>query len=217
MTKVEREASRRLLRQATAAHNAQVKGNCLMVMQLLTRREVIRTHAPWQLMTKHAMWMAFEHRRSLENMPERSAAGPAPVTMLEACVEDSGEDDDASSGRSAVDDNHECEVGAGPAKQPDQGAQSNFSVPSEPAGCLRGGEAHGGPRAVGVKVRRKNDSFYDDYLHRGVGGRGGKGAQTPTPLSGMCYLEYGRYVRVVPGDPWRLRFNQYALDEIHTK
>ena len=71
MTKVEREASRRLLRQATAAHNAQVKGNCLMVMQLLTRREVIRTHAPWQLMTKHAMWMAFEHRRCLEGFPCR--------------------------------------------------------------------------------------------------------------------------------------------------
>ena len=102
MTKLEREASRRLIRQATAAHNAQVKGNCLMVMQLLTGREAIRTHYPWQLMTKHAMWMAFEHRRSLAKLPERAAAGPVPVTMLEACVEDSGEDDDASSGRSVV-------------------------------------------------------------------------------------------------------------------
>ena len=38
MTKLEREASRRLIRLATAAHSAQVKGNYLMVMQLLTRR-----------------------------------------------------------------------------------------------------------------------------------------------------------------------------------
>jgi len=39
MSKLEREACRRLLRQATAAQQAQVKGNCLMIMQMLTRRE----------------------------------------------------------------------------------------------------------------------------------------------------------------------------------
>ena len=34
MTPLEREATRRLLRQATAIQKAQVKGNCLMVMPL---------------------------------------------------------------------------------------------------------------------------------------------------------------------------------------
>ena len=47
MSKLEREACRRLLRQATAAQQAQVKGNCLMIMQMLTRREVVRSHTPW--------------------------------------------------------------------------------------------------------------------------------------------------------------------------
>ena len=50
LTKVQEEARRRLIRQATAAHHAIVKGSCLMVMQLLTGREVIRTHFPWPLM-----------------------------------------------------------------------------------------------------------------------------------------------------------------------
>ena len=34
MTKLEREASRRLIRQATAMQSAQVKGHCLMIMQV---------------------------------------------------------------------------------------------------------------------------------------------------------------------------------------
>ena len=70
-TKLEREASRRLIRQATAANSAIVKGNCLMVMQILTRREALKSHTPWQLMTKHAMWMALEHRRQLGGMAGR--------------------------------------------------------------------------------------------------------------------------------------------------
>ena len=57
LTKQENEARRRLIRQATAANQAVVKGNCLMAMQLLTRREVLRTHFPWQLMMKHCMWL----------------------------------------------------------------------------------------------------------------------------------------------------------------
>ena len=60
LTKLEEEARRRLIRQATAANQAIVKGNCLMVMQMLTGREVLRTHFPWQLMMKHSMWMAFQ-------------------------------------------------------------------------------------------------------------------------------------------------------------
>ena len=38
LTEMQDEARRRLIRQATAANQAIVKGNCLMVMQLLTGR-----------------------------------------------------------------------------------------------------------------------------------------------------------------------------------
>eukprot|EP00973_Karenia_brevis_P030288 4176188-Karenia_brevis.AAC.1 len=41
LTKLEDEARRRLRRQATAANQAIAKGNCLMVMQMLTGREVL--------------------------------------------------------------------------------------------------------------------------------------------------------------------------------
>ena len=46
LTKLEDEARRRLIRQASAANQAIVKGNCLMVMQMLTGREALRTQ-PW--------------------------------------------------------------------------------------------------------------------------------------------------------------------------
>ena len=56
----------------------------MMVMLMLTRREVLKSHSTWQLMLKHAMWMAFEHRRSLEGLHERTGEVTAPVTLLEA-------------------------------------------------------------------------------------------------------------------------------------
>ena len=71
LTKLQDEARRRRLRAATAANHAVVKGNCLMVMQMLTRREVVRSHFPWQLMMKHCMWMAFQQRRERQGFDER--------------------------------------------------------------------------------------------------------------------------------------------------
>ena len=104
MTPLEREASRRLIRLATAAHGAQVKGNCLMAMQMLTRREVIRSHRPWQLMMKHPVWMAFEHRRQQDGLLGGAAAGSMPVTLLEATDARDGEACDTdSNGESEVD------------------------------------------------------------------------------------------------------------------
>ena len=38
MSALQRETARRLIRQAKAANQAQVKGNCLMIMQMLTGR-----------------------------------------------------------------------------------------------------------------------------------------------------------------------------------
>ena len=68
-----------------------------------------------------------------------------------------------------------------------------------------------------MKLRRRNDTFYDDYLHRGCLDIGTGATQQQTPLADMSYLEYGVYVRVVLGDPWALRPNQYAFEEHHRK
>ena len=63
-------------------------------------------------------------------------------------------------------------------------------------------------RAPGrAKLRLRNDTFYDDYLHRG--------GQEPFPH--MSYYDYGVHVRVVPGDPHDLRCNQYAFAAHHGK
>ncbi len=53
-------------------------------MQLLTMREVLRSHRPWQLIMKHAIWMAFEYRRQLEGRTALAADESVPVTMIEA-------------------------------------------------------------------------------------------------------------------------------------
>ena len=93
LTPLEKEAIRRLLRQVTAANQATVKGNCLMAMQLLTGREALRSHFPWRLMTKHAMWMAFEHRRQLQGFDERVPDGDV---VLNAAEGGAGSDDESS-------------------------------------------------------------------------------------------------------------------------
>ena len=89
LSKIEDEARRRLIRQATATNQAIVKGNCLMAMQILTGREVLRTHFAWQLMMKHAMWMAFQHRRERQGFDERE---PQDIVTLGAAEADSSSD-----------------------------------------------------------------------------------------------------------------------------
>ena len=88
LPEVQDEARRRLIRQATAANQAIVKGNCLMVMQMLTRREVLRSHSTWQLMMKNAMWLAFESRRLQQGFDEREQQHEATV-LLDAAEVDS--------------------------------------------------------------------------------------------------------------------------------
>ena len=39
----------------------------------------------------------------------------------------------------------------------------------------------------------------------------------PTPLGYMDHFNYGRFVRVTPGNPWKLQQNQYAFEEHHPK
>ncbi len=63
-------------------------------------------------------------------------------------------------------------------------------------------------RAPGrAKLRLRNDTFYDDYLHRG----------RQEPFTHMSYYDYGVHVRVVPGDPHDLCCNQYAFVAHHGK
>ena len=70
--------------------------------------------------------------------------------------------------------------------------------------------SHVQPRPEG-RVRFRNDSFYDDYLHRGTMELGDFAPQD-TPLRHMGYYDYGVHVRVVEGDPHSLAAHQYAFD-----
>ena len=168
-----------------------------MVMLMLTRREVLKSHSTWQLMMKHAMWMAFEHRRSLEGLHARTGEVTAPVTLLEATAApeiDDGPASDCSDGEARddiADTLHE---------DGDEGMDTEELA----------------AKTVNVKVRRRNDTYYDDYLHRGAEEEHGTECRQ-TPLGEMNYYEYGMYVRVVPGSPWNLLQNQYAFDQHHTK
>ena len=82
-----------------------------MIMQMLTRREVIRSHQPWQLMMKHAMWMAFEHRRFVEGFAAKASMDPVPITMLEAQVEEKSEyDDGENTNAEGSDCDEECDL-----------------------------------------------------------------------------------------------------------
>ena len=49
------------------------------------------------------------------------------------------------------------------------------------------------------KVRWRNDTFYDDYLHRGDFEAGEFHMMMETPLRAMSYYDYGVHVKVVPG------------------
>ena len=91
LSKAEDEARRRLIRQAQAANQAIVKGNCLMVMQMLTGREVLRTHFPWQLFMKHSMWIALQHRREVHGFDEREEPGEVLLNAIEATSEEEEE------------------------------------------------------------------------------------------------------------------------------
>ena len=60
-------ARRRLIRLWTSANRALVKGCCLQVLHLLTRREVLRSHKHWRIMLKRPIWAAQETLRRQES------------------------------------------------------------------------------------------------------------------------------------------------------
>ena len=63
-------------------------------MQMLTGREALRSHYAWQLMMKHPMFMAMEHRRELEGFAQRSRNEFVPLTLLEETREGDSISDD---------------------------------------------------------------------------------------------------------------------------
>ena len=172
-----------------------------MVVQMLTRREVIRSHVPWQLMLKHAMWMAFEHRRSLEGLPASSLpdAQMVPVTTLEGQAMDLEEEhEDLHLGKDECREDGMCGDGSRKGTEGEQEVSTAGSVSI-------------------VKTRRKNDTFYDDYLHSGTHEYIDRGTSFETPMGYMNYYEYGMFVKIIPGNPHALKPNQYAFEEHHDK
>ena len=85
-----------------------------MAMQMLTGREVIRSHYSWQLMTKHSMWMALEHRRALEGFEEREHSGEVLVNAAEAVSDAGGSEDEDADGQaeSSDEDRESSELGS---------------------------------------------------------------------------------------------------------
>ena len=227
MSKLQQEAARRLIRQAKAANQAQVKGNCLMIMQMLTGREVLRTHYPWQLMTKHPVFMAMEHRRRLAGFEERRPNRTVPISLVQAAEESdsTGENSEAESTKfdptngndearheseaDASVDAEDEEVEPGPADAAVGLPEEEKLVPADGAVVL--------PEKTSTRCRLRNDTFYDDYLHRGsrefVEGFG----SIETPLCRMSLYEYAKFVRITHGDAWSLKRNQYAFEAHHAK
>ena len=71
LTAEQREARRRLCRLWTSANHAVMHGFCLMSLQLLTGREVLRTHIFWRVMLKRVLWGVFEEmRRNTEKITD---------------------------------------------------------------------------------------------------------------------------------------------------
>ena len=210
MSALQRETARRLIRQAKAANQAQVKGNCLMIMQMLTGREVLRSHYAWQLMLKHPVFMAMEHRRRLEGFTERRRNEVVPVTLVEAAGE--AEASDSSSSESA--ESGDCDPAIGDDAQQDDDADAADDVVGQSVAPSAAGAAEQNPT---TRCRLRNDTFYDDYLHRGSWDFAAGFGTVATPLCNMALYEYAMFVRIVPGDPWALKPGQYAFEEHHAK
>lgn len=64
--KREEKVRRILIRLWSSANYAYLKGSCLQLLQLLTRRECFRTHKYWQVLTKRLIWAGHEALRRSE-------------------------------------------------------------------------------------------------------------------------------------------------------
>ena len=130
-TSRQNEARRRLIRLWTSANRAMIVGCALQALQLLTRRETLRSHKHWRIMMKRPLWCAHEAIRVIDTgvrtSPEQQSLS---ITNVQHTV------------------------------QPDTEGAS--------------------------QVTFFNDSFYDDWLHRG----------SNDPLASMTLYVYAMYVDI---------------------
>ena len=141
--------------------------------------------------------------------------GVASRSQCLRCQANSGEPEGRGGGIGHQDDDGKDEIlvdGSAAAVRTDAGVRLEDGSGAAPAA-----EA-AVPVARRLKLRLRNDTFYDDYLHRGGGeadGTPGPGAESP--LWAMSYYDYGAHVRVVEGDPSDLGATQYPFVAHHGK
>ena len=179
-TEEERECRRRLCRLWTAANQAVMKGNCLMSMQLLTGREVIRTHRFWRIMMKRVVWgliqsdrdrgLGCSRKRSGGNGPDRDS-GPDLVSGegSRARKRSGDKGPDRASGQGSL-----------------HGGTASGAVPSD---VMMGTDQEPVTdiQVSGGVARLRSTSFYEDYLHRG----------SEEPLASMSLYVYAMHVACV--------------------
>ena len=176
-TEEERECRRRLCRLWTAANQAVMKGNCLMSMQLLTGREVIRTHRFWRIMMKRVVWGLIQAdrdrgfhvpghvrgrntcRADLDARPMNLSGGCDPAKGNRPRNRSGGDGLDQAGGRGSV--HGACDVMMGAEQEPVTDIQVSGGV-----------------------ARLRSTSFYEDYLHRG----------SEEPLASMSLYVYAMHV-----------------------
>ena len=83
LTAEQKEARRRLCRLWTSANHAVMHGFCLMSLQLLTGREVLRTHIFWRVMLKRVLWGVFEAMRRNAAKAEHALEAEAAVAVTD--------------------------------------------------------------------------------------------------------------------------------------
>ena len=97
LTTQEDEARRRLVRLWSAANREWLEGCCLQAVQLLTGREVIRTHSHWRLFMKRLIWSAEEALRRDETRVHSTPSAELhalTTAFVEPC--DAAEDEEAA-------------------------------------------------------------------------------------------------------------------------
>lgn len=97
LTPEQKEARRRLCRLWTSANHAVMHGFCLMSLQLLTGREVLRTHIFWRIMLKRVLWGIFEEMRRNTTAVDVAveAESALPLTDIDLVTASTGERTDA--------------------------------------------------------------------------------------------------------------------------
>ena len=95
-------------------------------------------------------------------------------------------------------------------------ATASASIDPDNATGAEPGRTKDAPR-IEVKLRFRNETFYDDYLHRGDCELGPGGLLCDTPLRNMSLYDYAMFVRIVEGSPDNLAPNQYAFSAHHDK